>query len=73
MVRDRIVFGCQSKDRREKLIKKGLTLTLVNTLEIVHVHLLSREQMKSMSETDVHAIKQRIAQRQQKNQQNSKS
>ena len=57
MVRDRIVFGCQSKDLRIKLIKKGSTLTLDNALEIVHAHLLSREQMKLMSETDVHAIK----------------
>ena len=63
MVRDRIVFGCQSKDLREKLIEKGSTLTLDNTLQIAHAYLLSREQIKSMSETDVHAIKQRIPQR----------
>ena len=73
MVRDRIVFGCQSKDLREKLIEKGSTLTLVSTLEITDAHLLSREQMKSMSETDVHAIKRRIPQRQQKSPQISKS
>ena len=57
MVHDRIVFGCQSKDLREKLIEKGSILTLDNTLEIARAHLLSREQMKSMSETDIHAIK----------------
>ena len=57
MVRDRIVFGCQSKDLREKLIEKGSTLTLENSLETAHAHIIPRQQMQSMSGTDVHAVK----------------
>ena len=56
MVHEKIVFGCKSKDLRAKLIKKVSTLTLLNTLEIAHAHLLSRDQINFMSEKQMYML-----------------
>ena len=58
MIRDRIVFGTNSRKIREKLINEGKELTLDKAIDIVRTYEMSQSQMKSMEAGDeaVHSV-----------------
>ena len=58
MIRDRIVFGTNSRKIREKLINEGKELTLDKAIDIARTYEMSQSQMKSMEAGDeaVHSV-----------------
>ena len=58
MIRDRIVFGTNSRKIREKLINEGKELTLDKAIDIARTYEMSHSQMKSMEAGDeaVHSV-----------------
>ena len=58
MIRDRIVFGTNSRKIREKLINEGKELTLDKAVDIARTYEMSQSQMKSMEAGDeaVHSV-----------------
>ncbi len=59
MVRDRIVFGVQSRPIREKLLQKGSNLTLKTSIDIAHSHEASQQQLHTITphaEASVNAV-----------------
>jgi len=60
MIRDRIVFGTNSRKIREKLINEGKDLTLDKAIDIVRTYEMSQSQIKSMEGGDevVHSVKE---------------
>ena len=58
MIRDRIVFGTNSRKIREKLINEGKELTLDKAVDIARTCQMSQSQMKSMEAGDeaVHSV-----------------
>ena len=58
MIRDRIVFGTNSRKIREKLINEGKELTFDKATDIARTYKMSQSQMKSMEAGDeaVHSV-----------------
>ena len=58
MIRDRTVFGTNSRKIREKWINKGKGLTLDKAVDIARTYEMSQSQMKSMEAGDeaVHSV-----------------
>ena len=58
MIRDRIVFGTNSRKIREKLINEGKELSLDKAVDIARTYEMSQSQMKSMEAGDesVHSV-----------------
>ena len=56
MIRDRIVFGTSSERVREKLINEGDKLTLEKAVQIAQTYECSQQQLKTMSQQEVHGI-----------------
>ena len=58
MIRDRIVFGTNSRKIREKLINEGKELTLVKAVDMARTYEMSQSQMKSMEAGDeaIHSV-----------------
>ena len=56
MIRDRIVFGTSSERVREKLINEGDKLTLEKAVQIAQTYEYSQQQLKTMSQQEVHGI-----------------
>ena len=59
MIRDRIVFGTSSERVREKLINEGDKLTLEKAIQIAQTYEYSQQQLKTMSQQEVHGINRR--------------
>ena len=60
MVRDRILFGTNSQVLREKLIEKGIELTLDRAVDIARTHELSQSQLRIMNaKQEVHSVRPR--------------
>ena len=57
MIRDRIVFGLNSSQIREKLINKGSDLTLEKAISTAQSFEMSQQQLKRMEKAEVDAIK----------------
>ena len=52
VIRDRIVFGTNSRKIREKLINEGKDLPLDKAIDIAQTYEMSQSQMKSMEESE---------------------
>ncbi|XP_021361397.1 uncharacterized protein K02A2.6-like [Mizuhopecten yessoensis] len=57
MIRDRIVFGTSSDKVREKLINEGEKLTLDKAIQVAQSYEYSQQQLKSMTQQEVHSVK----------------
>ena len=58
MVRDRIVFGINNPQIREKYINKGNELTVNSAIEIAQTHEVSRQRLKQMDGSrDVYSVR----------------
>ena len=55
MIRDRIVFGTNSRKIREKLINEGKELTLDKAIDIARTYEMSQSQMEAGDEA-VHSV-----------------
>jgi hypothetical protein len=64
MICDRIVFGTSSERVREKLLNEGDKLTLDKAIQIAQTHEYSQQQLKIMSQQEVHGINRRNFNRQ---------
>ena len=70
MIRDRIVFGTSSERVREKLINEGDKLTLDKAIQIAQTHEYPQQQLKTMSQQQVHGINRRNSNRQEQSYRN---
>ena len=59
MIRDRIVFRTSYERVREKLINEWEILTLEKAIQIAQTHEYSQQQLKTMSQQEVHGINRR--------------